>query len=153
MFIFTRAWWAAAGQRAAATVVAALIPLTGLLIGGGATPTQALSLSAAVGAASVLTSLAGLPEVTGRSVSLWRAIVVRCAKTLGQTGAVMFVGVRLIEAVDWRDFGITVGGAVAVTLLRTVLAYLPEVDTEELHTADEWDAIEAAERDAGKHEA
>lgn len=140
MSIFTRAWWAAAGRRALATVIAALIPLTGVLVAGGVPPLDALSLSVAVGVASLLTSLAGLPELTGRSVTLLRAIVVRCAKTLGQTGAVMFVGVTVIEAVDWRDFAITVGGAVVVTLLRTVLAYLPETDTTALDAEAELQA-------------
>lgn len=128
MTIFTRAWWAAAGTRAANTALAALIPIIGLLIAGGIPVLKAASLVAVAALASLLTSLAGLPEVTGRTVTLWRAIISRTGKTFGQAAATAFVGVELIEAVDWTAFYVVVGGAVAVTFLRTLLAYLPETD-------------------------
>jgi len=128
MTIFTRVWWAAAGARAANTALAMLVPLAGVLIAGGVPVARVLSLVAVGVLASLLTSLAGLPEVTGRTVTLWRAVIVRCLKTLGQAGATALVGVELIEAVDWRAAYVLVGGAVAVTFLRTLLAYLPETD-------------------------
>lgn len=128
MLIFTRAWWSAAGARALSTALAVLIPLAGVLIAGGVPVARATSMVAVVALVSLLTSLAGLPEVTGTTTAWWRAILVRCAKTLGQAGATALVGVELLEAVDWRAAYVVVGGAVAVTLIRTALAYLPETD-------------------------
>ena len=136
MTIFTRAWWAAAGARALSTALAVLIPLAGVLIAGGVPVLRAASLVAVVSVASLLTSLAGLPEVAGTTVTLWRAVIVRCLKTAGQVGATMFVGVELIEAVDWAAFYVVVGGAVLVTLIRTLLMYLPETLTPLEREAD-----------------
>jgi hypothetical protein len=126
MLLFTPAWWESAGARAANTAIAALIPLATLLIGREVTPLYVASVVALSAFASLVTSLAGLPEVTGKTVPLWRAVLTRSAKTFGQVGAPMLLGVLVVEDVDWYGFAVTVGGAVLVTMLRTLKDWLPE---------------------------
>ncbi|MCG7284949.1 hypothetical protein MHY85_03050 [Cellulomonas sp. ACRRI] len=126
MNLFTPAWWESAGARAANTAIAALIPLATLLVAREVTPLYVVSVAALSAIASLVTSLAGLPEVDGKTVPLWRAVLVRSAKTLGQVGAPMLLGVVVINDVDWYAFAVTVGGAVLVTLLRTLKDWLPE---------------------------
>lgn len=126
MLIFTRAWWEAAGTRMADTALAVLLPLVFLLVAGDVAPVHVISLVAVQVLAVLATSLAGLPEVAGKSVSLWRAVVVRTAKTLGQSIATALVGVELIEAVDWSAAWVLIAGATLYTLLRTLRDWLPE---------------------------
>lgn len=128
MSIFSRQWWAAAGSRAAATAIAVLLPNAALLVSGDVTPTAALSMVTVATIGSFATSLAGLPEITERTVPLWAAVLTRTAKTAGQSLAAALVGVELIGAVDWPAAGVVIGGAVLTTLLRTVAAYLPETE-------------------------
>lgn len=128
MNLFTPAWWESAGARAANTAIAALIPLATLLVAREVTPLYVVSVAALSAFASLITSLAGLPEVSGKTVPLWRAVLTRSAKTLGQVGAPMLLGVVVINDVDWYALTVTVGGAVLVTLLRTLKDWLPEQD-------------------------
>ena len=131
MAVFTAAWWVAAGQRAAHTAIAAVIPLAALLFTGDVTPLYVLGVVALSGFVSMVTSLAGIPEADDRTVPLWRAIVVRVLKTAGQVAAPMVVSLTVITDVGWYELGVAVGGAALATLLRTLLAYLPEVDLDE----------------------
>lgn len=126
MNLFTPAWWEYAAARAANTAIAALIPLATLLVAREVTPLYVVGVAAASALASFVTSLAGLPEVDGKAVPLWRAVLVRSAKTFGQVGAPMLLGVVVIGDVDWYAFLVTTGGAVLVTLLRTLKDWLPE---------------------------
>ena len=126
MIVFTPAWWHAAGQRAAYTALAALLPLAALLFTGDATPLYVLSIVALSALVSLVTSLAGIPEVDGKSVPLWRAIVVRVLKTAGQVAAPVLASVALLEHVGWYELGVAVAGAALATLIRTLMAYLPE---------------------------
>ena len=126
MTVFTPAWWHAAGQRAAYTALAALLPLAALLFTGDATPLYVLSIVALSALVSLVTSLAGIPEVDGKSVPLWRAIVVRVLKTAGQVAAPVLASVALLEHVGWYELGVAVAGAALATLIRTLMAYLPE---------------------------
>lgn len=128
MTLFTPTWWEYAGARAAHTAIAALIPLATLLVAREVTPLHVVGVAAASALASFVTSLAGLPEVDGETVPLWRAVLVRSAKTLGQVGAPMLLGVVVLSDVDWYAFVVTTGGAVLVTLLRTLKDWLPEQD-------------------------
>lgn len=128
MPIFTRTWWQAAGTRAAYTVLAALVPLVGLFVTSDVTPLYVASVSALAGLVSLVTSLAGIPELEDRTVPLWRAIVVRVLKTIGQVGGPVLVSVQLLEDVGWYELGVAVAGAALTTLIRTLMAYLPETD-------------------------
>lgn len=126
MILFTPAWWESAGARAANTAIAALIPLATLLVAREVTALYVFSVAALSALASLITSLAGLPETAGKTVPLWRAVLIRSAKTLGQVGAPMLVGVVVLGDIDWYAFVVTTGGSVLVTLLRTLKDWLPE---------------------------
>lgn len=126
MNLFTPAWWESAGARAANTALAALTPLVLLLWSGEAAIWYVVSVTGVAVLGSFVTSLAGLPEVTGRTVPLWKAVLSRSAKTFGQTLAGSLVGVVVLTDVDWTAVIVTVGGAVTVTLLRTLKDWLPE---------------------------
>lgn len=124
--VFSREWWSAAGSRAANTAIAGAIPYVTLILSGDKSPTYALSATAAIALASFLTSLAGIPEVAGKTVSLGYAIVTRTLKTFGQSAVVWIGGSILVEDYDWTVFAIVVGAPVLITFLRTVKEYLPE---------------------------
>lgn len=126
MDLFTPAWWHAAGRRAAYTALAALLPLAALLFTGEVTPLYVASLIGLTVLTSLVTSLAGLPEVTGKVVPWWRAISVRVLKTAGQVAAPVLGSVLLLEDVGWYELGVTVAGAALTTLIRSLMAYLPE---------------------------
>lgn len=131
MDLFTPTWWHAAGRRAAYTALAALLPLAALLFTGDVTPLYTLSVVALAALASLVTSLAGLPEVTDKVVPWWQAVVVRVLKTAGQVAAPVLGSVLLFEDVGWYELGVTVAGAAFTTLLRALMAYLPE-DADEV---------------------
>lgn len=120
------AWWVAAGRRAAYTALAALLPLAALLVAREVTPLYVLSVVTLALLASLVTSLAGLPEITDRTVPIWRAVIVRVLKTVGQVGVPVLGSVVLLEQVDWRNLAVAVSGAALTTLVRTLMAYLPE---------------------------
>jgi hypothetical protein len=128
MTIFTRVWWDAAGTRAANTAIAALLTLAVLLVGGDVTPLYVLEVVAVAALASLVTSMAGIPEVTGKVVPLWRAILVRSVKTFGQMLAAALVGAVTLSDVAWQTVAIAVAGAVLTTVLRTLRDYLPETE-------------------------
>jgi len=124
--VFSREWWDAAGSRAANTALAGAIPYVTLILSGDKSPTYALSATAAIALASLLTSLAGLPETVGKTVSLGYAIITRTLKTFGQSAVVWVGGSLLVSDYDWTTFAIVVGAPVLITLLRTLKDYLPE---------------------------
>lgn len=119
-------WWRAAGQRAAATALAALLPLAALVVAGEVTVLYAASVAVVAVLGSLATSLGSLPEADGTTVPLWRAVLGRTARTAGQVAAPVIVSAVLLSDVGWTELGVTVGGAVVTTLIRTLLAALPE---------------------------
>lgn len=131
MDLFTPVWWHAAGRRAAYTALAALLPLAALLFTGDVSPLYAISVVALAALASLVTSLAGLPEVADKVVPWWQAVVIRVLKTAGQVAAPVLGSVLLFEDVGWYELGVTVAGAALTTLLRALMSYLPE-DADEV---------------------
>lgn len=119
-------WWAAAGQRAAYTALAALLPLALLLVAGDVAPLYVLSVVALAMLASLATSLAGLPETADRPVPAWLATLVRVGKTVGQVLAANLVGAVVVSDVAWAEVWQAVAGAALVTLVRVLMTYLPE---------------------------
>lgn len=121
------AWWQAATTRAAYTALAALLPLVGLLVTGQVADLWVVVLTVALAlVASLATSLAGLPELGDREVPLWLAVLARCGRTAGQVLAASLAGAVLLTDVDWPTIGLQVAGAVLTTLVRTLMAALPE---------------------------
>ena len=119
-------WWIDAGKRAARTALAAFLPLAALLIAGGVEPQYVLGVTALGLVGSLATSLVGIPEVDGRTVPAWLAVLTRVAKTVGQTLAAALVGSQLIQDVPWEVVWTTVAGAALTTLVRALMSYLPE---------------------------
>lgn len=118
-------WWKDAGLRAAYTALAVAVPyLAGSLI--AEVPWVTLLLTAALAfLASIVTSLAGLPEVEGVHLPWWLAAVERVVKTFAQSLAAGFVGAVLISDVDWAFVLQAAALAALTSLVRLILATLP----------------------------
>ncbi|MBD8477555.1 hypothetical protein IFU19_05090 [Microbacterium sp. CFBP 8794] len=117
-------------MRAAYTALAVAVPyLAGSLI--AEVPWVTLLLTAALAfLASIVTSLAGLPEVEGVHLPWWLAAVERVVKTFAQSLAAGFVGAVLITDVDWA-FALQAAALAALTsLVRLILATLPADPTK-----------------------
>lgn len=127
MRIFTAQFWKAAATRAAYTALAAALPLAGLVIAGDQTPAYAASVIALAAIASVVTSLVSLPEVDGAHLPFWRAVLTRTLRTAAQVAAPVLAAAVTLADIDPAALAVQIAGAAAVTLLRTLMAYLPEV--------------------------
>ncbi len=118
----SRAWWAAAGQRAARSALVVLIPY--VMTGGISHVDVAVALSAAVLMAilSLLTSLAGLPELDGAGTSWWAAVLVRGIKSFAQ--AIIALAAPswvLLSDVPW---GVVLDGAAAAAVGSVILGLI-----------------------------
>jgi hypothetical protein len=126
MSVFTATWWDAAWKRAAYTVLAAILPAVTLLLIGEVTALYVAGMAAAAALLSLATSLAGIPETGPTAVPLWRAIITRTLKTAGQVALPALAAVTVVTELDWQGLAVQVGGAALTTLIRTVMANLPE---------------------------
>lgn len=124
--ITSLSWWEAAGQRAAYTSLAALLPLVMLLVAGQVDVIDVLLTVALALVASLATSLAGLPELTDRTVPAWLAVLTRVVKTAAQVLVSALTGAVLLTDLDWPTIGTAVAGAALTTLVRALMTYLPE---------------------------
>lgn len=125
---FSPQWWIAAGQRAAYTALAAVLPIAAQFVTGEVPFKFMYGVVLASMLLSFLTSLARLPEITGASGPVVWVVINRVARTVGQVGLASLGGLALIQDVDWGTFAQTVGGAALVTLVRGFMTYLPESD-------------------------
>lgn len=126
------AWWKAALLRALYTAVAIALPYI-----GGALIADIAWLTAASAAglgflASLATSLAGLPEAEGVNLPWWLAAVERVVKTFAQALAAGFLGATLLADVAWSTVFQAALIAAFTSLLRLILATLPNDPTPEL---------------------
>ena len=80
------------------------------------------------GVASLVTSLAGLPELDGTGRSWWHATLIRAGKTFGQVLAASITTAILVTDVSWGSVLWSAVGAAAGTVLLAVIAVLPEAD-------------------------
>lgn len=121
------AWLRLAGARSLRTALVALVPmLPTLWLGQDVAAT--FSMIAMAGAFSLVTSLAGLPENTGKHVPWWHATTVRAVKTFGQVLAAQLATAIFITDVSWTTVAWSALGAACGTVLLAVIARLPEVD-------------------------
>ncbi len=119
------AWWQAATKRAAYTAIAIALPYLGSATLGGV-PWITAALAAALGfVASLVTSLAGLPEAQGVDLPWWLAALERSVKTFAQALGAGFLGAVLITDVDWGTVLQSAAMSTLASLLRLVLATLP----------------------------
>lgn len=125
-------WCKAAGIRALKTVLCAAIGL----IPAGATISAVdfrlmIGMALCAGVASIITSLAGLPEIKDKSMPWWKAALIRCIKTFGQVAAPLIPASVVISAVDWKTILSTAALACLASILISMKTGLPEVDNEE----------------------
>lgn len=123
----SRAWWKAALLRALYTAVAITVPYLGGALLADIAWLTAASAAALGFLASVLTSLAGLPEAEGVDLPWWLAAVERVVKTFAQALAAGFVGATLLADVAWSTVIQAAIIAALTSLLRLILATLPDV--------------------------
>jgi hypothetical protein len=120
-----RLWWKDAALRAAYTALAIALPYLGAAT-LDAVPWLTVALAAALGfVASLVTSLAGLPEVEGVRLPWWLAAIERVVKTFAQSLVAGFVGATLITDVDWAFVLQAAALAALTSLVRLILATLP----------------------------
>lgn len=126
------AWWRRAALRALYTALAIALPyLGGALL--SAVPWLTIGSAAAVGfLASLLTSLAGLPEVAGVNLPWWLAAIERVVKTFAQALAAGFVGATLLTDVPWSTVLQAAALAALTSLVRLILATLPADPTAQV---------------------
>src|SRR5690348_1381542 len=100
--LFTLAWWKAAALRGARTAVTIAIPYLGAAVLFSGVPWLSVGSAAALGfVASLITSLAGIPEAAGTKVPVWLALLERTVKTVAQ-GIVVGIGnAVLFSDVHW----------------------------------------------------
>ncbi|MDR6142026.1 hypothetical protein QE375_001580 [Microbacterium foliorum] len=124
-----RTWWRSAGLRALYTAIAIGLPYV-----GGALIAEIDWLTAASAAglgflASIATSLAGLPEAEGVDLPWWLAALERVAKTFAQALAAGFLGATVLADVSWSTVLQAAAIAALTSLLRLILATLPNDPT------------------------
>lgn len=125
--LFTARWWKDALVRAGRTAIIFAIPFFPAWQPIGEADYATSLLTAGLGAVtSLVTSLRGLPETNGVNVSKWRAIVTRCAISLGQGIATGIGAAAILTDVDWgAAFQLGAAGVVG-SLLLGILTALPE---------------------------
>jgi len=127
--LFTIAWWKAAALRGVRTSVVIVLPYLGTAVLFTGVPWASVGSAAALGfVASLITSLAGLPEAAGSKVPVWLALTERTTKTVAQGIAVGIGNAVLFSDVHWS----TILQAALISglgsLLLGVLGFLPEAD-------------------------
>ena len=125
--LFTLAWWKAAALRGARTAVVIVIPYVGTALLFKDVNWLTIVSAAGLGfVASLLTSLAGIPEADGKSIPVYLALLERSVKTLAQ-GLVVGIGnAVLFTDVNWSTIGQAALISALGSLLLGVLGYLPE---------------------------
>lgn len=127
--LFTREWWSATWRRVAWTAIAATVAvLPGLTATREAMVAGALFVVLAA-AGALVTAMVNLPEVSDGGSPLWQAILVRVARTAGQTlAAGGILTATTLADVAWSDVGQAVLVASVITALRTLATTLGPVD-------------------------
>ena len=125
--LFPLPWWKAAALRGVRTSIVIALPYLGAATLFTGVPWASVGSAAALGfSASLITSLAGLPEASGAKVPVWLALTERTVKTVAQGIAVGIGNAVLFTDVDWS----TILQAALISglgsLLLGVLGFLPE---------------------------
>lgn len=128
--LFTLAWWKAAALRGARTSVVIVIPYLGTAVLFTNVPWASVASAAVLGfLASMITSLAGLPEAGGATLPVWLALLERTTKTVAQGIAVGIGNAVLFSDVHWATILQAALIAGFGSLLLGVLGFLPEAQT------------------------
>lgn len=126
--LVSRAWWAAAGQRAARSALVVLVPY--VMTGGGISHVNLAVAGSAAGLMAVLslaTSLAGLPELDGTQSPWWAAVVIRGVKSYFQA-LVAMAGPSwvLLTDVPWATVFDAAAAAAVGSVILGLMSTLPE---------------------------
>ena len=124
--LVSKEWWKASTLRAIRTALVISIAYVPASL-SAEVPYITIALAAGLGLiVSFLTSLTGLPEVSGVNEPWWKAVIERVVKSIAQ-GAIVGVGAAvLITDVDWSQVGTMALTAGFGSLLLAVIASLPE---------------------------
>ena len=124
-----RVWFKAACVRALKTMAQAAIATIGSSAAMGQVNWALVGSSSALsGVLSVLTSLAGLPEVDGKGTKTWfTAACVRALKTMAQAAIATIGSSAAMGQVNWALVGSSSALSGVLSVL-TSLAGLPEVE-------------------------
>lgn len=122
-------WWKAALLRALYTAVAIAIPYVAAVQLADVPWLMVLSAAAVGAILSLATSLFGLPESESVDLPWWLAALERVAKTFGQSLAAGLTGATFLHDVDWSLIFQAAAGAAFISLLRLILATLPNDPT------------------------
>lgn len=125
--ITSATWWKAALLRALSTAVAVAIPFTGAT--ALFTNINWTVVGGTVGLAfllSLITSLAGIPEVSGNTVPVPLALLERTVKTFAQALVASVGSATLFGQVHWSQDLQLAGLAALASLFRALIVDLPE---------------------------
>lgn len=121
------AWWKAAFFRALRTVAAISTPYVPIIFNDGVW--LLLLSTAGFGAlSSFVTSLWGISETKGQSVTWYWAVFERVVKTAAQALLTAFGTATMFSEVQWDTIPALVGSAVLGSLLIAALQGLPEAE-------------------------
>lgn len=125
--LFTLTWWKAAALRGVRTAIVIAIPYLGTVVLFRDVNWLTIASAAALGfVASIITSLAGIPEASGKTVPFYVALTERTVKTLAQGLAVGIGNAVLFTDVDWSTIAQAALISALGSLLLGVLGFLPE---------------------------
>lgn len=145
-------WWKDAALRALYSAVAIALPYLAATQLVAEVSWLTVASAAVLGAlASLATSIAGLPEVEGVDLPWWLAAVERVVKTSFQSLAAGFLGAVLLTDVDWGVVLQAAALAALVSLLRLILATLPNAPTPVAAVTYLGEVEEMVEKPAPKH--
>lgn len=127
-------WFKAAGIRAIKTVAESAVSTIGTSVALGDVNWIAVASTAALsGVLSLITSVAGIPEVNGTTGKKWiLAAGVRALKTVAQTAAARigtYAAMTGITQVDWLAVG-SAAVLAGIVSLAVSAAGIPEAKTE-----------------------
>lgn len=126
-------WWKDASLRAIYSAVAIALPYIAAAQLVAEVSWLTVASAGTLGAiASLLTSLAGLPEVEGVDLPWWLAAIERVVKTFAQALAAGLLGAVVLTDVAWGVVLQAAAFAALTSLLRLILATLPADPTRRI---------------------
>ena len=133
----SRAWWLAAGQRAArSALVTLLVWIPALLDDVAVHAPAAASTIGLMVVASLATSLRSLPELDGTVRSWWIATLDRVVRTFFQVLAAGIPAVTLLQDVPWLVLLEQAAAAALGSLVLAMISALPESQPVTVPAAD-----------------
>jgi len=135
--ITSAVWWKNAALRALYTALAIAVPYLGGALISDVPWLTILSAGGLGFLASLVTSLAGIPEASGTTLPWYLSWGERVVKTFAQALTAGFVGATLITDVSWPTVLQAAAISTLATLVRVVLAQLPNDPTIDAGTADD----------------